>query len=263
MALLSIKSIYQTFPLKSKEVVVLENVSFDINENEFVSLVGPSGSGKSTLLRIIAGLLKPTSGKVYFNDEEIKNINPFTSMVFQTFGLLPWLDVTENITLGLEARGVSLKERLKKAFKYVDMVGLEGFEEAYPRELSGGMKQRVGIARALVMEPELLLMDEPFSALDALTAENMRFEIMNLWESKQLSLKSILLVTHNIDEAVYLSDRVIILSTHPAKVVADEHIDLPRPRDRESKEYNQIYDKIYSTILGSDLNKEVNPVRGK
>ncbi len=263
MALLSIKSIYQTFPLKSKEVVVLENVSFDINENEFVSLVGPSGSGKSTLLRIIAGLLKPTSGKVYFNDEEIKNINPFTSMVFQTFGLLPWLDVTENITLGLEARGVSLKERLKKAFKYIDMVGLEGFEEAYPRELSGGMKQRVGIARALVMEPELLLMDEPFSALDALTAENMRFEIMNLWESKQLSLKSILLVTHNIDEAVYLSDRVIILSTHPAKVVADEHIDLPRPRDRESKEYNQIYDKIYSTILGSDLNKEVNPVRGK
>jgi len=184
-------------------------------------------------------------------------------MVFQTFGLLPWLDVTENITLGLEARGVSLKERLKKAFKYIDMVGLEGFEEAYPRELSGGMKQRVGIARALVMEPELLLMDEPFSALDALTAENMRFEIMNLWESKQLSLKSILLVTHNIDEAVYLSDRVIILSTHPAKVVADEHIDLPRPRDRESKEYNQIYDKIYSTILGSDLNKEVNPVRGK
>ena len=263
MALLSIKSIYQTFPLKSKEVVVLENVSFDINENEFVSLVGPSGSGKSTLLRIIAGLLKPTSGKVYFNDEEIKNINPFTSMVFQTFGLLPWLDVTENITLGLEARGVSLKERLKKAFKYIDMVGLEGFEEAYPRELSGGMKQRVGIARALVMEPELLLMDEPFSALDALTAENMRFEIMNLWESKQLSLKSILLVTHNIDEAVYLSDRVIILSTHPAKVVADEHIDLPRPRDRESKEYNQIYDKIYSTILGSDLNKEVNPIRGE
>ena len=263
MPLLSIKNIYQTFPLKNKEVVVLENVSFDINENEFVSLVGPSGSGKSTLLRVIAGLLKPTSGKVYFNDKEIKSINPYTSMVFQTFGLLPWLDVTENITLGLEARGVSLKERLKKAFKYIDMVGLEGFEEAYPRELSGGMKQRVGIARALVMEPELLLMDEPFSALDALTAENMRFEIMNLWESKQLSLKSILLVTHNIDEAVYLSDRVIILSTHPAKVVADEHIDLPRPRDRESKEYNQIYDKIYSTILGSDLNKEVNPVRGK
>uniref|UniRef100_A0A7C4TW18 ABC transporter ATP-binding protein n=1 Tax=Caldisericum exile TaxID=693075 RepID=A0A7C4TW18_9BACT len=251
MALLSVRNVYQVFSLKNKEVVVLENVSFTVEENEFVSLVGPSGCGKSTLLRIIAGLLKPSSGTVLFREEEVKGINPYTSMVFQTFGLLPWLDVTENITLGLEARGVSLKERLKKAFKYIDMVGLEGFEEAYPRELSGGMKQRVGIARALIMEPELLLMDEPFSALDALTAENLRSEIVNLWESKKLSLKSILLVTHNIEEAVYLSDRIIIFSTHPGRVVADERIDLPRPRERDSKEFYKIYDKIYSMILGS------------
>lgn len=263
MELLTVRNVYQTFPLKNKEVVILENISFEIKENEFVSLVGPSGCGKSTLLRIIAGLLKPTSGSIFFRGEEIKGVNPYTSMVFQTFGLLPWLDVTENITLGLEARGVPLKERLKKAFKYIDMVGLEGFEEAYPRELSGGMKQRVGIARALIMEPELLLMDEPFSALDALTAENLRSEIVDIWESRKLSLKSILLVTHNIEEAVYLSDRIIILSTHPGKIIADEVIDLPRPRDRESKEFYKIYDKIYSMILGSSLSKEVNPGKGK
>ncbi|MEF3244546.1 MAG: ABC transporter ATP-binding protein [Caldisericaceae bacterium] len=259
MALLSVKNVYQTFPLKNKEVVVLENINFDVDEGEFVSLVGPSGCGKSTLLRIIAGLLKPSSGSVLFRDLVINDINPYTSMVFQSFGLLPWLDVTENITLGLEAKGVSLKERLKKAFKYIDMVGLEGFEEAYPRELSGGMKQRVGIARALIMEPELLLMDEPFSALDALTAENLRSEILKLWESGKLSLKSILLVTHNIEEAVYMSDRIIILSAHPGKIIGDERIDLPRPRDRESKEFYAIYDKIYSMILGSSLSKEVNP----
>jgi len=180
MELLELKSIYQTFPLKDKEIVVLSNINLNISEGEYVSLVGPSGCGKSTLLRIVAGLIRPTSGEVWFNGEKIQKINSYTSFIFQTFGLLPWLDVTENITLGLEARQASLKERLRKAFKYIDLVGLEGFEEAYPRELSGGMKQRVGIARALVMEPALLLMDEPFTALDVFTAENLRGEIINL-----------------------------------------------------------------------------------
>lgn len=263
MNFVEVKNIYQIFTLKNKEVVVLEDINLDINEGEFISLVGPSGCGKSTLLRIIAGLIKPSSGKVFFRNEEVKGINPYTSMVFQTFGLLPWLDVTENITLGLEARGIPMKERLRKAFKYIDLVGLEGFEEAYPRELSGGMKQRVGIARALVMEPELLLMDEPFTALDALTAENLREEIVDLWSSHKISVKSILMVTHNIEESIFLSDRILIMSSHPGKIVDEVSVTLSKPRDRESTEFNKLYDLIYSKIIGASLSKkEVKPAKG-
>jgi len=261
MALLELKNIYQTFPLKDKEIVVLNNINLSVSEGEYVSLVGPSGCGKSTLLRIVAGLIKPTSGEVWFNGDKIQNVNPYTSFVFQTFGLLPWLDVTENITLGLEAKGINLKERLRKAFKYVDLVGLEGFEEAYPRELSGGMKQRVGIARALVMEPTLLLMDEPFTALDVFTAENLRGEIIKLWISGKLSLKCIFMVTHNIEEAIFLSDRIVIMSAHPGEIIGDVKTDLPRPRDRESEDFNKLYDKIYSMVISSTvINKEVKPV---
>ncbi|MGB9695516.1 MAG: ABC transporter ATP-binding protein [Caldisericaceae bacterium] len=261
MALLELKNVYQSFPIKDKEVVVLEDVNFALEENEFVSLVGPSGCGKSTILRIIAGLIKPPSGVILFKGNKVDGINPYTSFIFQTFGLLPWLDVTENITLGLEAKGVSLKERLKKAFKYIDLVGLEGFEEAYPRELSGGMKQRVGIARALVMEPSLLLMDEPFTALDAFTAENLRGEILKIWSSEQISVESILMVTHNIEEAIFLSDRILIMSTHPGKIINEVKVDLPRPRDRESEDFNKLYDKIYSLVVGSAF-REVKPVKG-
>ncbi len=253
MALLELKDIVQLFPLKNKEVVVLDHINLAVNEGEFVALVGPSGCGKSTLLRIIAGLVKPSEGAVLFRNKKISGINLNVSIVFQTFGLLPWLDVTENITLGLEARGISLKERLRKAFKYIDLVGLEGFEEAYPRELSGGMKQRVGIARALVMEPELLLMDEPFSALDAFTAQNLREEILRLWGSGRLSLKSIIMVTHNIEEAIYLADRVVVLSTHPGKIIGDIKIGLNRPRDRDSVEFTELYDKIYSMVVTAKL----------
>ncbi len=254
MALVELKNIRQIFPLKNKELVVLDDINFAVNNEEFVALVGPSGCGKSTLLRIIAGLVAPSSGKVFFKEKPVKEINTNVSIIFQTFGLLPWLDVTENITLGLEARGFPLKERLRKAFKYIDLVGLEGFEEAYPRELSGGMKQRVGIARALVMEPELLLMDEPFSALDAFTAQNLREEILRLWGSGELSLKSILMVTHNIEEAIYLADRVIILSTHPGKIISDVPVTLPRPRDRDSVEFIKLYDKLYSTVVTKGYN---------
>ncbi|MEA3312862.1 MAG: ABC transporter ATP-binding protein [Caldisericota bacterium] len=254
MALLELKKIKQIFPLKNKELVVLDDINFVVNNGEFVALVGPSGCGKSTLLRIIAGLVAPSSGKVLFKEKSVKEINANVSIIFQTFGLLPWLDVTENITLGLEAREFPLKERLRKAFKYIDLVGLEGFEEAYPRELSGGMKQRVGIARALVMEPELLLMDEPFSALDAFTAQNLREEILRLWGSGELSLKSILMVTHNIEEAIYLTDRVIVLSTHPGKIISDVPVTLPRPRDRDSVEFIKLYDKLYSTVVTKGYN---------
>lgn len=254
MALVELKKIKQIFPLKNKELVVLDDINFVVNNEEFVALVGPSGCGKSTLLRIIAGLVTPSSGKVLFKEKTVKEINTNVSIIFQTFGLLPWLDVTENITLGLEARGFPLKERLRKAFKYIDLVGLEGFEEAYPRELSGGMKQRVGIARALVMEPELLLMDEPFSSLDAFTAQNLREEILRLWGSGELSLKSILMVTHNIEEAIYLADRVIVLSTHPGKIISDVPIALPRPRDRDSVEFIKLYDKLYSTVVTKGYN---------
>ncbi len=253
MVLLELKDISQLFPLKNKEVVVLDRINLTINEGEFVALVGPSGCGKSTLLRIIAGLVKPSKGMVLFRNKKISGINRNVSIVFQTFGLLPWLDVTENITLGLEARSVSLKERLRKAFKYIDLVGLEGFEEAYPRELSGGMKQRVGIARALVMEPELLLMDEPFSALDAFTAQNLREEILRLWGSGRLSLKSIIMVTHNIEEAIYLADRVVVLSTHPGRIIGDIKVGLNRPRDRDSVEFTELYDKIYSMVVTAKL----------
>jgi NitT/TauT family transport system ATP-binding protein len=253
MELLKLNNIVQLFPLKNKEVVVLDNINLTVDEGEFVALVGPSGCGKSTLLRIIAGLVKPNSGEVVFRNKKINGINLGVSIVFQTFGLLPWLDVTENITLGLEARGIGLKERLRKAFKYIDLVGLEGFEEAYPRELSGGMKQRVGIARALVMEPDLLLMDEPFSALDAFTAQNLREEILRLWSSGSLSLKSIIMVTHNIEEAIYLADRVVVLSTHPGKIIGDIRVGLKRPRDRDSVEFTKLYDKIYSMVVTAKL----------
>ncbi len=253
MELLKLNNIVQLFPLKNKEVVVLDRVGLSVSKGEFVALVGPSGCGKSTLLRIIAGLVKPSKGDVIFENKKIDGINPNVSIVFQTFGLLPWLDVTENIMLGLEARGLGLKERLRKAFKYIDLVGLEGFEEAYPRELSGGMKQRVGIARALVMEPELLLMDEPFSALDAFTAQNLREEILRLWSSGNLSLKSIIMVTHNIEEAIYLANRVVVLSTHPGRIIGDVPIPLERPRDRNSVEFNKLYDKIYSMVVTTKL----------
>ncbi len=253
MALLELKNIKQIFPLKQKKVAVLDGINFIVDKGEFVSLVGPSGCGKSTLLRVIAGLVKPSSGEVLFKGKTLKEINSNVSIIFQTFGLLPWLDVTENITLGLEARGVSIKERLRKAFKYIDLVGLEGFEEAYPRELSGGMKQRVGIARALVMEPELLLMDEPFSALDAFTAQNLREEILRLWSSGKLSLKSILMVTHNIEEAIYMADRVTVLSTHPGRIIGDVCVKLKRPRDRNSVEFTELYDRIYSMVVTTKL----------
>lgn len=249
VSLLKVDNIEKSFIEAGKEYTVIKNMTFAVRENEFVSLLGPSDSGKSTLLRIIAGLEKPTSGRVLFKNEEVKGINDRVSLVFQNFALLPWLTVLENIILPLEARGIPKKQAIKISEFYIDKIGLEGFEEAYPRELSRGMKQRVGIARALVVQPELLLLDEPFSNLDILSARNLQEEIIDIWQDESLNLKSILMVTNSIEEAVYMSDRIVLVSERPGKTIGQIKIDLPRPRKMKSKEFLKYVDEIYSRIL--------------
>ncbi len=197
---------------------VLEHVSVQLNEGEFVALLGPSGSGKSTLLRILAGLMEPSSGEVLVHGSPLEGPNPSVAIVFQSFALFPWLDVLQNVELGLLAMDVSDDERRRRALKAIDLIGLDGFEEAFPKELSGGMKQRVGFARALVVQPEVLFMDEPFSALDVLTAENLRSELRDLWLAKTMPTKAVVMVTHNIDEAVSLADRILVFGANPGHI---------------------------------------------
>ena len=247
--LLEVKDVTKSYFENGKEFKVLELVRFDLAERDFVCVVGPSGCGKSTLLRIIVGLDKPTSGAVLFEGEPIRAYNPQVAMVFQSFALFPWLTVQQNVELGLEAKGTPPEERHRLARKFIDAVGLTGFEDAFPRELSGGMKQRVGIARALAIEPLLLCMDEPFSSLDPLTAQNLRDEILQLWANPDLPPKAVLMVTHAIEEAVYLADRVIVLSSRPGRMVAELEIDLPRPRNRKEPEFYGWVDEIYSLIV--------------
>jgi NitT/TauT family transport system ATP-binding protein len=255
MELLKLENITVSFTFPEGTVTVLDNINFTVNERDFLALLGPSGSGKSTLLRIIAGLIKPNKGKVYFKGEEIKDINPGVAMVFQNFALFPWLTVLENVELGLKAKGLPPEERRKKATKAIDLIGLDGFENAYPKELSGGMRQRVGFARALVMEPDILLLDEPFSALDVLTAENLRNDLIELWIEKRIPTKAIILVTHSIEEAVYMADRIILLSKDPGRIIKEIRIDLPHWRDKKSQEFLEIVDEIYSTLTGKPLEK--------
>jgi NitT/TauT family transport system ATP-binding protein len=247
--ILEVKDVFKSYTENGKQFQVLQDISFAINERDFVCIVGPSGCGKSTLLREIAGLDQPTQGEILFEGAPVRAENPKISMVFQSFALFPWLTVTQNVELGLEAHKVPDAERHAKAKTYIDAVGLSGFENAYPRELSGGMKQRVGIARALVMDPTLLCMDEPFSALDALTAQNLRDEILQLWSNPDLPPSAVLMVTHSIDEAVYLADRVVAMSPRPGRVVKIERIDLPRPRNRKEPEFYGWVDEIYSLIV--------------
>jgi NitT/TauT family transport system ATP-binding protein len=248
MPLLELKNVSKRFDQPKGVLHVLDDICFSVEEGEFVALVGPSGCGKSTLLRIINGLVPLSSGQVLYRGRQVDGINLECALVFQSFALMPWLSVKSNIEMGLEARGVSLEEREKRASFYIDKVGLDGFEEAYPRELSGGMKQRVGFARALAVEPRLLLMDEPFSALDALTAIGLREELLDIWQAPDMSVHTIVLVTHIIEEAVELADRIIVLSSHPGRVVADLKIDLPRPRDRRAEAFNAYTDKVFSLI---------------
>ena len=235
--------------LYDRKIRILGPIDLEVREGEFLSLVGPSGCGKSTLLRIVAGVLAPTRGTVRLADRPLVGVNHGAAMVFQSFALFPCLTVVENVAVGLEARGVGLALRLKRAEKYIDLVGLSGYERAYPKELSRGMKQLVGLARALAVEPELLCMDEPFSALDVLTARTMRDLVLDLWASPEVTTKSILLVTHSIEEAVTLSDRVTVLKANPGRIV--DSVDLralPRPRRADTAAVRETVDRMYGLL---------------
>ncbi len=243
---LELRGITKSFP---NNVQILGPVDLIVEEGEFVVIIGPSGAGKSTLLRIITGLAKPSSGQVVYKGRQVLDVNHEAALVFQSFALFPWLTVMDNVALGLEAQGLSREDRTRTAGRYIDLVGLDGYERAYPRELSGGMKQRVGLARALTVEPELLCMDEPFSALDALTASNLREQVLDIWGSRQLVSKAIILVTHSVEEAVLMGDRVLILASKPGRILADRTIDLQRPRRRRSAEFEHQVDELYSLIV--------------
>ncbi|OYX74038.1 MAG: nitrate ABC transporter ATP-binding protein [Caulobacter sp. 32-67-35] len=224
-------------------LVVLDDVDLALFDNEIVGLLGRSGSGKSTLLRSIAGLIEPTEGNIRFAGDDKEPVT--VSMVFQSFALFPWLTVLQNVEVGLEAKRVPAEERRKRALAAIDLIGLDGFESAYPKELSGGMRQRVGLARALVVDPSILLMDEPFSALDVLTAETLRTDLMDLWCEGRMSIKSILMVTHNIEEAVLMCDRILVFSSNPGRVVAEIKVDLPQPRNRQAPAFRALVEDIY------------------
>jgi NitT/TauT family transport system ATP-binding protein len=231
---------------------VLDDVSFTLREGEIVALLGKSGSGKSTLLRCIAGLIAPSAGTVTYRGTPLNGANPGVAMVFQSFALLPWLTVQENVELAMQARDVPEQTRHDKALQVIDLIGLDGFESAYPKELSGGMRQRVGFARALAVEPDALLMDEPFSALDVLTAANLRGELTRLWENREFPTKAVLVVTHNIEEAVQLADRILVLSSNPGRIRAELPVALPRPRDRHEAGFEQLVDTVYGILTGRE-----------
>ncbi len=241
------------------ELLVLDDVNLTINQREIVSLLGRSGSGKSTLLRIICGLIRPSGGEVRFRGEVVRGPLQGIAMVFQNFALFPWLTVMENVELGLEALRLPEKLIRRRALEAIDLIGLDGFESAYPRELSGGMRQRVGFARALVVNPDILLMDEPFSALDVLTAETLRSDFFDLWSERKLALQGVLLVTHNIEEAVLLSDRILVLSSNPGRIVAEIPVRLPQPRNRVSPEFRQLVDDIYVLMTARPLKSATAP----
>ncbi|MDF0532420.1 nitrate/sulfonate/bicarbonate ABC transporter ATP-binding protein [Tsukamurella sp. 8F] len=243
---------------KGDTLTVLDGIQLTIDAGEIVALLGRSGSGKSTLLRIIAGLIPATSGTVDANGKPLRGANPGTAMVFQSFALMPWLTVQDNVELGLAARGIPRYERRRRALEAIDTIGLDGFESAYPRELSGGMRQRVGFARALVLQPDLLLMDEPFSALDVLTAENLRNEITELWTHRDFPTKSVCIVTHNIEEAVLLADRVVVLGSKPGHIVHETHVRISRPRNRNAPQFAALVGELYGTLTGRDTTPEVS-----
>ncbi len=247
--LLQVRSVRQAYHKDSTAaLVVLDNVDVSLRSGEIVGLLGRSGSGKSTLLRIIAGLLTPTSGQVMWRGVPLRGPADGVAMVFQSFALFPWLTVQENVELGLEALGVPRAERESRAEQAIDLIGLGGYESAYPKELSGGMRQRVGLARALVVHPDLLLMDEPFSALDVLTAETLRTDLIDLWSEGKLPVKSVLMVTHNIEEAVLMCDRILVFSSNPGRVASELRVPFPHPRNRHDPQFRQLVDDIYALM---------------
>jgi len=237
----------------STDLVVLDDVTLTLRSGEIVGLLGRSGSGKSTLLRIVSGLLKPTAGEVLWRGAPLRGPAPGVAMVFQSFALFPWLTVQANVELGLEAKGIARVERERRAEEAIDLIGLGGYENAYPKELSGGMRQRVGLARGLVVHPDLLLMDEPFSALDVLTAENLRTDLIELWSDRKLPVKSVLIVTHNIEEAVLMCDRILVFSSNPGRVAHELRVPFTHPRNRHDLAFRQLVDRIYGLMTKRTL----------
>ncbi|MGI4985133.1 MAG: ABC transporter ATP-binding protein [Janthinobacterium lividum] len=246
--ILRVEHVSRGFDKTQGELLVLDDANLTLSNGEIVGLLGRSGSGKSTLLRIIAGLIKPTSGKVTYLGKTLEGPAAGVAMVFQTFALFPWLTVLQNVEAGLEAQGVPARARRERALAAIDLIGLDGFENAYPRELSGGMRQRVGFARALVVDPTVLLMDEPFSALDVLTAETLRTDLLDLWTDNKLAIKSVLIVTHNIEEAVFMCDRILLLSSNPGRVIAEITVPFKHPRNRLDPTFRRLVDDIYAKM---------------
>jgi len=240
-------------------IQVISATDLDIVPGEILALLGPSGSGKSTMLRMLSGLSTPSAGQVYWHGTPIAQAEVNVSIVFQSFALFPWLTVLENVVAPLQARGVAPDDRRARSLKMLDTVGLDGFESAYPKELSGGMRQRVGFARALVVEPEVLFMDEPFSALDVLTADNLRSELLELWSKKTMPTRAVFIVTHNIEEAVLLADRIIVLGRNPGHIRTNFKVHLPHPRDRKSEDFTELVDYIYKVLTRPDVAPENAP----
>jgi NitT/TauT family transport system ATP-binding protein len=262
-SLVSLQEVSKSYRQPNGQMItIMEQINLELRTGEIVAILGPSGSGKSTLMRIISGLVLPTSGQVNYRQQPMVGLNPGAAIVFQNSALYPWLTVLENVELGLKAIGEGPRSRRRKALRMIDIIGLDGFENAYPKELSGGMRQRVGFARALAVEPELLCMDEPFSALDVLTAENLRFELLDLWLERKIPTRSILIVTHNIEEAVILADRIIVLGSNPGRVRADFPMTLPHYRDRKNPAFQAIVDRVYKILTNPQLKEpaEMEPV---
>ncbi len=248
--LAELKDVSKYYGRGKRRFLAVDRVSLHIRPGEFVALLGPSGCGKSTLLRIMTGLAEPSEGQVLYRNQPLHGVNPRATIVFQTFALYPWLTVQGNVEVVLKARGVPPAEREKRAVQLIDLVGLDGFEGAYPRELSSGMQRKVGFARALAVEPELLCLDEPFSALDVLSAEGLRGELLELWASKAMPIQAILLVTHNIEEAVFMADRIIVMDKDPGRVIATTTVGLHHPRRRKSTAFQAMVDKVYAVVAG-------------
>ncbi|MCA1955897.1 nitrate/sulfonate/bicarbonate ABC transporter ATP-binding protein [Zymomonas sp.] len=247
--LVSVQDVCQSYDNgTSGQITVLDNINMELRRGEIVGLLGRSGSGKSTLLRAIAGLIQPTKGTVTFEGKLISGTSSDVAVVFQNFALFPWLTVLENVEIGLEARGVKPAARRQQALSAIDLIGLDGYESAYPKELSGGMRQRVGLARALVVHPKLLLMDEPFSALDVLTSETLRNDLLDLWSEGRMPIEAILMVTHNIEDAVLMCDHILIFGSNPGHIIGEIHVQLPQPRNRLDPAFREILEEIYSLM---------------
>ena len=247
--MLELRHVSMSFSDRGRPVTVLDDINLEIPDGQFVCIVGPSGSGKSMLLRLMMGLVSPTSGALLNQGQPLAGVNSRAAMVFQSFALLPWLTVQANVELGLRARDLSEDDARRRAAAYLDKVGLDGYEEAYPAELSGGMKQRAGLARALAVEPDLLFMDEPFAGLDPLTSANLREEVLTLWSDHEMPVRTVVMVTHIIEEAVLMADRVIVLRSRPGRVAADLPIPLERPRNKRDEGFDRLVDSIFEKIV--------------